>query len=177
MSIIYKRLSEDKIELSLFQGFKRHQVVTQCWRKENGKWQLKEIPFIDDWTEEQFAFLVKCLKNTVHTGGAVFGAFEKQRLTGFTSVESSHFGSRKQYVQLSCIHVSEECRGMGTGKALFALACEAARGLGAEKLYISAHSAKESQAFYHTLGCIEAAEYNRELSEAEPCDCQLEFVL
>jgi len=59
----------------------------------------------------------------------------------------------------------------------FVIACEAGRRLGAEKLYISAHSSKESQAFYHAIGCIEAKEYNRELSEAEPCDCQLEFVL
>ena len=30
--------------------------------------------------------------------------------------------------------------------------------LGADKLYISAHSSKESQAVYHRLGCIEAKE-------------------
>lgn len=92
-------------------------------------------------------------------------------------MENSFFGSEKQYLQLSCIHVSEESRGNGIGKQLFSYAVEAATELGAQKLYISAHSAKESQAFYHALGCVEAKEYNRELAEAEPCDCQLEFVL
>lgn len=177
MEIQYKRLSETEMEVLLFAGFKRHQVVTQCWRKEEGRWKLLDIPFVEEWTKEQYAFLVKCLKNTVATGGVVFGAFEEQRLMGFASVENNFFGSQKQYVQLSCIHVSEESRGSGTGKKLFVLICEAARELGAKKLYISAHSAKESQAFYHALGCVEALEYNKELSEAEPCDCQLEFVL
>lgn len=174
MGIIYKELWETEIERSLFLGFHRRQVVTQCWRKEDGKWILKENPFIDDWNEAQYQFLVKCLKNTVCTGGCVYGAFEGQRLVGFASVESRLFGSNKQYVQLSCIHVSEEMRGAGIGKELFMLAVEAGRRLGAEKLYISAHSSKESQAFYHAMGCVEALEYNSELSKAEPCDCQLE---
>ena len=33
------------------------------------------------------------------------------------------------------------------------MACEEARRLGADKLYISAHSSKESQAAYRALGC------------------------
>lgn len=177
MSVNYIQLTEREIELPLFHGFRRHQEVTKCWRKENGKWQLKDISFVDEWSEAEYAFLVKCLKNTAHTGGFVFGAFEEERLLGFASVENRFFGSNNQYVQLSCIHVSEESRGKGIGKRLFIIASEGARRLGAEKLYISAHSAQESQAFYHAMGCIEALEYNKELSEAEPRDCQLELVL
>ena len=45
---------------------------------------------------------------------------------------------------------------------------------GAGKLYISAHSAVESQAFYKSMGCVEAGEYNPEHVEKEPYDCQLE---
>lgn len=48
---------------------------------------------------------------------------------------------------------------------------------GAKKLYISSHSAIESQNFYKSLGCVEAKEYNKAHVENEPCDCQLEFVL
>jgi len=49
--------------------------------------------------------------------------------------------------------------------------------LGAEKLYISAHSSVESQAFYRSMGCAEAEEYNARHVELEPCDCQLEYLL
>ena len=38
-------------------------------------------------------------------------------------------------------------------------------------------SSEETQAFYHALGCVEAEEYNEALYAAEPCDCQLEYVL
>lgn len=177
MKITYQILSEAQITLSLFQHFNRHQEVTRCWRKEENSWVLKEIAFVEEWNQEQYEFLVKCLKNTVNTGGYVFGAFEEEKLIGFTSVESNHFGSRGQYVQLSCIHVSCESRGKGIGKGLFQYACMAGRRLEAEKLYISAHSAEESQAFYRAMGCVEAEEYDKKLAEAEPCDCQLEFVL
>lgn len=48
---------------------------------------------------------------------------------------------------------------------------------GAKKLYISAHSSEETQAFYKALGCVEAKEYNSKLVAEEPCDCQLEYSL
>ena len=47
----------------------------------------------------------------------------------------------------------------------------------AKKLYISAHPSQETQAFYHTLGCVEAKEYNEEIAATDSGDCQLEYVL
>ena len=75
---------------------------------------------------------------------------------------------------LRCQKVLEEER---QGKRLFELGCDSARGLKAEKLYISAHSSKESQAAYKALGCVHAEEINRKLAEEEPCDVQMEYVL
>ena len=54
---------------------------------------------------------------------------------------------------------------------------EEAKQSGADKMYISAHSSKESQAAYKALGCVHAIEINRKLAEEEPCDVQLEYVL
>lgn len=42
--------------------------------------------------------------------------------------------------------------------------CEEALRLGAEKLYISSHSSKESQAAYRALGCTPAEEINARLA-------------
>ena len=120
---------------------------------------------------------MECLKNTLNTGGAVIGAFIEGKLAGFTSVENKFFGSKSQYIQLSSIHVSYERRGKGIGKKLFQMIAQEARDLEAKKLYISAHSSEESQAFYKVIGCIEAKEYNEKLVQAEPCDCQLEYIL
>ena len=173
----YRSLRADELNRELFSNFTRRQVVTKCWRKEKGEWKIKEVPFIDDWSEENYATLVSCLKNTILTGGFVYGAFSDNALKGFVSVEPTLFGGEQKYLDLSSIHVSEDMRGQGIGKVLFLAAKEWAKENGAGKLYISAHSSVESQAFYKAMGCVEAEVYNRKHVEEEPCDCQLECSL
>jgi len=175
--IEYRILREQEIDRGLFRAFIRHQVVNQCLRRENGVWVVRSEPFIDDWTEEDYRFLTDCLRNTVRTGGFVCGAFSDGELKGFVSVENDLFGGENRYRDLSSLHVSEDMRRNGIGKALFLAAAEWARKQGAGKLYISAHSAVESQAFYRSMGCTQAAEYNQKHVEAEPFDCQMEYVL
>ena len=170
----YRGLREDEICRELFAGFIRRQVVTKCWRRENDEWVIRDDPFIDDWTEGEYQILVRCLRNTVATGGFVFAAFCDGVLKGFASVESALFGEEQGYLDLSCIHVSEDMRGQGIGKVLFLAAKDWARAHGGRKLYISAHSAVESQAFYRAMGCVEAEKYHQGHVEAEPYDCQLE---
>lgn len=174
-TIKYRQLKNDEINLTLFHSFNRYQDVKKCWRKENGKWTLKEIAFIEQWGSVEYEYLIKCLQNTVKTGGTVYGAFHNDVLVGFASVESEFFGSQKEYLQLSSLHISYENRGMGIGKKLFSLACKKAKEMGAQKLYISAHSSEETQAFYKAVNCVEAVEYNPKLVAEEPCDCQLEY--
>lgn len=175
--IEYKMLCEQEIDMELFKNFIRRQVVDQCLRRENGKWVVKSDPFIDDWGEKEYQILITCLKNTVRSGGFVCGAFSEGALKGFVSVESDVFGGENRYLDLSSLHVSADMRRNGIGKALFCAAKEWAGKQGAKKLYISAHSAVETQTFYRSMGCVEAVEYNQKHVEAEPYDCQLECVL
>lgn len=170
----YRTICADELCRELFRDFVRHQNVTKCWRKEKGVWLIKDIPFTDDWSEADYETLVRCLKNTAVTGGFVYGAFCGGALKGFVSVEPEIFGGAQKYLDLSSIHVSEDMRGMGIGKTLFLAAKEWARQRGGRKLYISAHSAVESQAFYKAMGCAEAQLYHQGHVEQEPCDCQLE---
>ena len=175
--ITYRELAESELNRELFRNFIRHQVVTKCWRREAGKWIIRDDPFIDDWTEAEYAQLVLCLRNTVHTGGVVYGAFCDNTLKGFVSVEGGLFGGKNRYLDLSSIHVSEDFRHQGIGAVLFQEAKQWAKEHGAKKLYISAHSAVESQAFYQKMGCIEAAQYQMDHVEREPWDRQLECIL
>ena len=175
--IRYRCLHEDEICRELFKDFIRHQRVTKCWRKEEEAWVIRDVPFIDDWSEEDYQFLVECLKNTLCTGGFVYGAFQNEELKGFVSVEPGLSGGGQRYLDLSSIHVSEDMRGQGVGKCLFLAAKEWARGQGAGKLYISAHSSVETQAFYRAMGCVEAQVYDRRHVEAEPFDGQLECLV
>ena len=175
--IEYRTLCAEELNKELFRDFIRHQNVTDCWRKENDVWVIKSAPFIDDWSEADYQTLVNCLKNTVSIGGFVYAAFYDKKLKGFASVELELFGGEQRYLDLSSIHVSEDMRGQGIGKSLFLAAKEWAKNKGAKKLYISAHSAVESQAFYKAMGCAEAQVYNQMHEEAEPYDCQLECEL
>lgn len=173
----YRSLQEKEIERELFCDFIRRQVVTKCWRKEKGEWVIKDAPFIDDWTEQDYQVLIECLKGTAASGGLVYGAFYEGRLKGFIAVLPEIFGGENKYIDLAAIHVSQDMRGTGIGRVLFKEAKRWAKEKGAEKLYISAHSAVESQAFYKRMGCIEAAWYKKEHVEEEPFDCQLEVKL
>ena len=175
--IQYRNLSSDELCPELFCSFTRHQAVTKCWRREHGAWVIKDAPFLDDWSAEDVQTLTACLKNTLATGGFVHAAFVDGALKGFVSVESALFGGEHRYMDLTSIHVSEELRGSGVGTALFTAAGNWARAKGAGKLYISAHSAVESQAFYKAMGCVEAAWYHPGHVEDEPYDCQLECVI
>lgn len=173
----YRSLQENEINRELFHDFIRRQVVTKCWRREKGEWAIKDAPFIDDWTEQDYQVLIECLKGTAASGGLVYGAFYEDRLKGFIAVLPEIFGGENKYIDLAAIHVSQDMRGTGIGTILFKAAKRWAKEKGAEKLYISAHSAVESQAFYKHMGCVEAAWYKKEHVEEEPFDCQLEVKL
>ena len=170
----YRALCVDEINTALFAGFIRRQEGTKCWRREGDEWVIREDPFIDDWSAADYQTLVDCLKHTVMTGGFVYAAFCGGVLKGFVSVEPTLFGGPQQYLDLSSLHVSREMRGNGIGTQLFQAAKRWAREHGAKKLYLSSHSAVESQSFYKKMGCVEAAVYDQTHVEAEPFDCQLE---
>ena len=176
-AIEYRDLKELEINMGLFDSFNRRQVVTDCWRRENGQWVIRHAPFIDDWSTEDYHVLIECLKDTVTAGGFVQGAFVEGRLKGFVAVLPEIFGGENRYVDLASIHVSQDMRGQGIGTTLILKAKEWARQQGAGKLYISAHSAAESQAFYRIMGCVEAKLYHQKHVEEEPFDCQLELEL
>lgn len=175
--IVYRQLLEQELDRELFRHFIRRQVVTDCWRQVDGRWTVRPDPFVDDWSEEDFQVLLRCLRNTIRTGGFLCAAFWEGRLKGFVSVESELFGGARRYLDLTSIHVSADLRGRGIGRALFEAAKDWAGKKGALRLYISAQSAVETQRFYRAMGCVEAEEYCAKHVEAEPFDCQLECPL
>ena len=67
---------------------------------------------IDDWSREDYQFLVQCLLGTIEKGGLVYGAFVNGKLKGFTSVEAEFLGKDKDFLDLTSIHVSQDMRGL-----------------------------------------------------------------
>ena len=173
----FRTVAREELTMELFSQFRRRQVVDGCLRQEQEQWVVKSDPFVDQWSREDYEFLIKCLKNTLETGGVVFGAFSQGVFKGFASVEGKPVGSKGQYRDLTSLHVSEELRGAGIGRRLFEMAALWAKAQGGKKLYISSHSAVETQRFYQAMGCVDAKELLEEHVAREPLDRQLELVL
>lgn len=171
--MVYRRLYD--IKPSLLKGFDRYQEVTQCLRRVDGEWALKDIAFTERWDDAELMKTERELADAIAGGGCVIGAFDENgAVAGFACVEGERFG---EYAILSQIHVSRPARNKGVGRALFERSMDIARAMGAKKLYISAHSSRESQAFYERLGCVDAVVINAQLAEKEPFDRQLERAL
>lgn len=170
-------LHQDELTRELFAHFIRRQEVTLCRRRFGTSWRMVFCPFVDDWTEEQLVHQIHNLQSILRGGGAVYGAFRDGMLKGFASVAGRPLGPGDTYRDLLSLHVSADCRGLGMGRMLFEQAAQWAREDGASKLYISAHSAQETQAFYAAMGCVDTQWPSPEHIALEPFDCQLEYSL
>ena len=173
----YRRLDNHNFTGHSLDDFVRHQTVTACWRKTGSDWKLVPNAYEENWSPEQCREIAEDVVQHISLDQTGFGAFDGGRIIGFAIVSHRIFGAVARYVQLVCFQISEEYRRQGIGRKLFSLVCEEARRLGADKLYISAHSSKESQAAYRALGCTPAEEVNEELAAAEPFDVQMEYRL
>lgn len=175
--IQYKRLDTTNFNGRSLDSFVRHQAVIECWRRSDNIWKLVPNVYEENWSQEQCREIAEDVARHMNLDQTGFGAFNGERLIGFATLSHHIFGMTARYVQLICFQVSEEFRHQGIGRGLFSIVCEEALQLGADKLYISGHSSKESQAAYRALGCTFAEEVNESLAEAEPFDVQLEYRL
>ena len=173
----FERLTKQNFNENSLDTFVRHQDVTECWRNVEGEWKLLPIKFVEEWDVEECRKTAKEICKKLDKEIIGYAAFEDDTVAGYITIGTCFFGSREQYVQLVEFEISEPYRGKKIGKKLFGMACEEARKMNAEKLYISAYSSKESQAAYKALGCVHAEEINAKLAEEEPCDVQMEYTL
>lgn len=176
--VVLRELSLAELRPDLLDGFERRQEVRRVARIVGGQKVLRDNPFVDDWDGEERRLIIQedfsgCLRG----GGSVFGVFQAGGLVAFATLMRPPFGSRKQYVQLMQLHVSTALRRSGLGRRLFLACARRARAWGAERIYLSAHSAEETQAFYTSLGCVDAEEVEERIAACEPCDIQLEYRL
>ena len=175
--LLFAKLSSENFHVNSLDDFVRHQEVKECWRKRDDNYVLVPYEFVEDWDVEKCREVAQTIINGMNDAGFAYGAFLKNKVIGYIYLCKRLFGSEKQYIELQLFHVSEPFRKIGIGKELFRLACVEAKMIGAKKIYISAHSSKESQEAYHRLGCVPAVEINQEITESEPLDIQMEYQL
>lgn len=148
-------------------GFIRTQVVTKVYRLVGGEYRLVDHPFTDDWSAARKREKAASILGDEYL---TFGAFANDRVTGFIMLVKALNNGR---MIVDSFHVSQEYRGRGIGRALFARALDEGRRRGASALYISACSSMETVGFYRAMGCRPADPVIRELAEDEPFDLQL----
>jgi N-acetylglutamate synthase-like GNAT family acetyltransferase len=173
--IEFRELKAHDINDNMLDHYNRYQEVKRCYRKEGGKWMVKNIGYIENWDKGEIENEICGFRKIINGGGYVFGAYNNNELVGFAALLNKRFGSKNQYIQLENMHVSFGYRNKGIGKELFRLCVEKAREIGTEKIYISANTSEETQKYYLNIGCVDAGEINGELAEKEPCDRQMEY--
>ena len=177
MEIRYERLNGSNFDEHSLDNFIRRQTVHETWQYTDDGLKLLPKEYTESWSVEECREIAGDIKLHMEDDQSAFGAFVGEELVGFVTVSHNIFGKSAKYAELVCFQVSEPYRHKGIGRRLFSLAKEEGKKIGAEKLYISAFSAKETQAAYKALGCTFAEEINEELAAEEPCDIQLECAL
>lgn len=177
MDITYSRLDSTNFTHFSLDSFIRHQEVNECWRKIDEKLKLVPLSFVEDWSLKEKRAIAKDITEHMEKDQTAFGAFNSRELIGFITLSHNFFGTTSKYAEVVCFQVSKPYRGKGIGRKLFNMVKEEAKIIGAEKLYISSHSSKESQNAYKSLGCVLAKERNEDLVKEEPFDIQLEYSL
>ena len=171
-------LSSSDINEHLLDYFNRYQEVKKYWIKKNENWILIEKEYIEDWDKNKKDKRVKYFFDILTQNlGFVFGAYENNKLIGFSVLLNKKFGTNEQYIQLKYLHVSYGYRHNGIGKKLFELCVKKAKKIRSEKIYISTNDSEETQRFYFAIGCKDAMEINKELLEEEPYDRQMEYII
>lgn len=176
----YRVVSLDQVEIAegFLDDFERKQVVRQRYSIKSGEKSLENIRFIDDWSKEERRYIVRLFLMKPESQNYYSAAvFDKGQVIGFMVLCKNPIGINKEYLEIKELQVAETHRRKGIGKLLFNHAIEIANLYQTSKLYLSTHSARESQEFYQALGCKEATWLSAEAVKNEPYDIQMEYVL
>lgn len=148
-------------------SYVRRQDVKRVYRKQEGKYILVDMPYVEDWTLERKRQVAKGISGDNYIS---YIALNEDRIVGFVGLIKQLVND---YMILDMMHVSAEFRGMGIGRELFELGRKEAEKAGAKALYISACSSEETIAFYKAMGAVVTEDTIKQLEEAEPYDLQM----
>lgn len=72
--LITRELTLHELSPDLLKSFNRYQEIQRCWRKEEGKWILKDNPFVEQWDANLKKEIVSAdFTNCLQSGGLVWG--------------------------------------------------------------------------------------------------------
>ena len=163
-----KRADGNNFSETSMDQFDRFQEVKNVWRKENGGFVLKYVPFTETWSPERRREKAKEILSGRYI---TFCAFENDAVVGEITLIPELNENR---LIIDSFHVSREFRRRGIGRRLFEVAADYARDRGATALYASCCSAEETIAFYKAMGFGVSENPIPSCVEDEPFDIQME---
>jgi len=172
--VLIRRLARDEIE-NIWE-IDRSEIIGKVYYLRDGRLTLEVEPYdMRAWPQGEAKLYMPFLYDCFDRGGTFYGAFEGLEMVGAVVLESKFIGRKKDQLQLKFLHVGNEYRKMGLGRALFEKAVDKARELSAKRLYISATPSENTVGFYLHLGCELTKEIDQELYALEPKDIHLEY--
>ncbi len=118
-----------------------------------------------EWSDE-----VGLWQGYIRSGGAAFGAFDGERLVGFSVVR---IGLDEETAQLAGLYVDRALRRHGLGRALVSSAVESARSSGATRRYASSSRYEAAVGFYLSFGFRPLEKPDPQLFQLEPYDIHM----
>ena len=160
-------LSETNFCIESLDLYNRKQDVNMVYRRIGGDFTLVECKYTEDWDLNKKRSVAKQISSDKYI---TYIALKNDKVVGFISLLKQLNGP---YMILDMMQVSSECRGQGIGRRLFQAGKDEARKNGAEALYISDCSSKETIAFYRAMGSDLTSDPIKEIAEEEPFDLQM----
>lgn len=137
----------------------------------------KEHWEVPDWSPSEKQQRIAVLQEDYDKGATFVGAFDGSTLIGMSVLDHNPMRSGVERLNLAGLWVSHQFRGKGIGKTLSRLVEQEARARGAKTLYVSATHSENAVRFYMAMGFQLAEPVDPYLSEIEPEDIHLEFML
>ncbi|AZE71485.1 hypothetical protein C4K00_1240 [Pseudomonas synxantha] len=171
--LVERALTEN--DIPLLATIDRTELIQACYRMERGELVLYTAHHdMRGWPEGEAEQDAVALRACLQRGGWLWGVFDGHALVAAAVVDNRplrHQGLLMR--QLKFLHVSHASRGSGLGGRLLALACEHGWRVGAQALYISATSSRNTVDFYLRHGSRPLQQPHAELYAQEPLDIHL----
>ena len=165
-------------EIGLIWTIDRSEVHHHIYRVVEGQLILEPAYFaVPGWDQRTIPKEMLRLQDCFDRGGIFRGEFESDALVGVSVLDTTPVASARDHLQLVYLYVSRPVRGRGIGSKLLADAADAARGLGAKALYISATPTENTVNFYLRRGSALLDEPDPDLLASEPNDIHLTYTL
>ena len=168
-----RQLTCEDLKTDFLNGFNHNQTWNKQWVKENNSWVLKDCVMSREWDNEKREWIPTYLLEQINRGGATIGAYVKDKLVGFCSIDGT---LRNGYANMTMLFIDDDYKRLGIGKKLFLSISEKAKTIGAEKLFISAIPSQDTITFYMAVGCKDAIYLPNEFLDS-PNDRYLELEL